>query len=131
MAARGESVIPVGVALSALPALLNADAAHVHRGRHFTGAILIGVGDMEAVLRIESGRIVAVDQGGAGADFGVRGAEAAWQAHWQPVPAPGHHDLMAALKAGTMTVEGDRRRLMAHLQWLKDIMAAPRRLPRP
>ncbi|MSP67865.1 MAG: hypothetical protein EXQ96_07185 [Alphaproteobacteria bacterium] len=130
MTNSADSAAFAAVALSALPALLNGDPAHVRRGSHFTGGILVGVGAADAVLRIESGRIVAIERGATAFDFGVRGSLEAWSAFWQPVPAPGHHDLMAILKAGTMTLEGDRRRLMAYLQWLKDIMAAPRRLPR-
>jgi hypothetical protein len=60
--------------------------------------------------------------------FAVRADEAVWLAHWQPTPEPGFYDLFALTKTGRATVEGDIHPLMANLQFIKDMLAAPRRL---
>ena len=60
--------------------------------------------------------------------FGVRATASAWRQFWQPVPEPGWHDLFALTKRGAAAIEGDLQPLMANLQDMKDVLAAPRRL---
>jgi hypothetical protein len=43
------------------------------------------------------------------------------------VPPPGWHDLFALSKKGVMVLEGDLQPLMANLQYVKDLLALPRR----
>jgi hypothetical protein len=62
--------------------------------------------------------------------FAVRADAEAWEEFWRPVPRPGFHDLFAMTKAGRATVEGDLQPLMANLRYLKEVLAAPRRLSR-
>ena len=45
---------------------------------------------------------------------------------WQKPPAPGWHDLFALLRRGDVAFEGAQRVLMAHLQYVKLVLAAPR-----
>ena len=61
--------------------------------------------------------------------FSIRATDEAWQQHWQPVPAPGWHDLFALTKRGAASIEGDLRPLLQNLQYFKDLLALPRRLP--
>ena len=61
--------------------------------------------------------------------FSVRGSDEAWQRHWQAVPEPGWHDLFALTKRGAASIDGDLRPLLQNLQYFKDLLALPRRLP--
>ena len=60
--------------------------------------------------------------------FGIRATASAWRRFWQPVPEPDWHDLFALTKRGAAIIEGDLQPLMANLQYMKDVLAAPRRL---
>jgi len=62
-------------------------------------------------------------------DFAIRGSVAGWSALWQPVPAPGWHDLFALSKRGEMRFEGNLHPFLAHLQLFKDLLALPRGEP--
>ena len=42
------------------------------------------------------------------------------------MPSPGYHDLFALVKDERLSIEGDMRVLVRHLQNFKDILAAPR-----
>ena len=114
-----------------LPEVVNADPALVHRGRHLTTEFLLEIGTTSYWIAIAGGRIASVSRGRAlmrSWDFAVRASEAAWLAHWQPSPEPGYHDLLAMTKSGAAVIEGDFHTVMAHLQYLKDVLAAPRRM---
>jgi hypothetical protein len=58
--------------------------------------------------------------------FALRAPEEAWVAFWQPVPAPGFHDLIAMLKIGVLRIEGDQHPFMANLRYFKDLLTLPR-----
>jgi hypothetical protein len=62
--------------------------------------------------------------------FALRASEEAWRRFWEPVPAPGYHDLFAMKKLGVARIEGDLIPLMANLRYVKDVVAAPRRKTR-
>jgi hypothetical protein len=59
--------------------------------------------------------------------FSFRATEDAWTHYWQPMPAPGWHDLFALTKRGAASMEGDLRPLLQNLQYFKDLLALPRR----
>ena len=61
--------------------------------------------------------------------FSVSGTEDAWERHWQTIPEPGWHDLFALTKRGAASFDGDLRPLLQNLQYFKDLLALPRRLP--
>jgi hypothetical protein len=44
------------------------------------------------------------------------------------MPEPGWHDLFALVRRGCASVEGDLQPLMANLQYVKDLLALPRRI---
>jgi hypothetical protein len=73
-----------------LPDLVNNDAALVRRGRYLTATFLVEAGDTEFLVRVVEGRIAE-----------------AWPRFWEPVHAPGYHDLLAMKKLGVARIEGD------------------------
>ncbi|MCA0242353.1 MAG: hypothetical protein LCI02_16000 [Proteobacteria bacterium] len=105
------------------------NARLVWRGRTLNADGLVVIGATRHLLRIEAGRVVACTREIpllAATRFTIRGSAAAWSALWQPLPAPGWHDLLALTKRGEMAIEGDTQPVMAHLQYLKDLLALPR-----
>jgi hypothetical protein len=116
--------------VTGLPDLVNADAGLVQRGQPLTTTFLLAVGDTEYLVHVASGRLGAVERGPflmRSWSFGVRASVDAWERFWQPLPEPGYHDLFAMKKLGVARVEGDLWPLMAHLRYVKDVLAAPRR----
>ena len=116
-----------------LPGLVNGDEALVRRGRFLTCDFLVEVGDAAYHVSVEQGRIASVKRGPAPARpwrFAIRASEEAWREFWQPVPRPGYHDLFALTRFGHARIEGDLLPLMANLRYIKDVLAAPRRLKR-
>ena len=116
--------------VTGLPDLVNADAGLVRRGQRLTTTFLLAVGDTEYLLHVAAGRLGAVERGPflmRSWSFGVRASADAWERFWQPLPEPGYHDLFAMKKLGVARVEGDLWPLMAHLRYVKDVLAAPRR----
>lgn len=116
--------------LARLPDLVNADAGLVRRGRRLTTAFLLGVGDAEYLVHVADGRLAAVERGPflmRSWSFAVRAPAEAWARFWQPLPEPGYHDIFAMKKLGVARVEGDLWPLMAHLRYVKDVLAAPGR----
>jgi hypothetical protein len=116
-------------AVARLPELVNADAGLVRRGQRLTTTFLLAVDDAEYLVHVAGGRIAAVERGPflmRSWSFAIRASADAWARFWEPVPEPGYHDLFAMKKLGVATVEGDLWPLMAHLRYLKDVLAAPR-----
>ena len=115
--------------LTRLADWINADAALVRRGRVLSTTFLVEVGDAGWLITVHDGRIERVERGPflmRAWSFAVRAPADAWRRVWAPVPAAGFHDLFAMTKFGHATVEGDLRTLMAHLRYVKDVLAAPR-----
>lgn len=115
--------------LASLPALVNADADLVRRGRLLSTTFLVGVDDVEYLVTVREGRVAGLERGPfllRPWSFAVRAPAAAWERFWAPVPAPGYHDLFAMKKLGVARVEGDLVPMMVHLRWVKDVLAAPR-----
>jgi hypothetical protein len=116
---------------TALPHLLEADGDLIRRGAFFDCRFKIGIGSVPFDIRLDAGRIVGFERGPfvmRGWSFAISGSPRAWEQYWRPVPAPGWHDLFALRKRGEMTIEGELRPVMAHLQYLKDLLALPRQI---
>jgi hypothetical protein len=114
-----------------LPQLVNDDAGLVRRGRYLTVTFLVEAGDVEFLVRVAEGRLASVERGPflmRSWTFALRASAETWQRFWDPMPAPGYHDLFAMKKLGVARIEGDLAPLMAHLRYVKDVVAAPRRV---
>jgi hypothetical protein len=117
------------VTLERLPEWVAADAALVRRGRYLSTTFLVEIGDAAWLVTVHEGRVTRVERGPfllRDWTFAVRASEQAWRRFWEPVPAPGFHDLFAMTKGGHARVEGDLRPLMANLRFVKDVLALPR-----
>jgi hypothetical protein len=116
--------------LARLPDLVNADTGLVRRGQRLTTTFLLGVGDREYLVHVAEGRVAGVEPGPflmRSWSFAVRAPAGAWARFWRPLPEPGYHDIFAMKKLGVARVEGDLWPLMAHLRYVKDVLAAPGR----
>jgi hypothetical protein len=49
-----------------------------------------------------------------------------WLRFLATVPEPGWHDIMALTKRGSARIEGNLQPFMANLQYIKDVLSAPR-----
>ncbi len=109
---------------------VNSDEHLVWRGRYLTADIIVQIGSAPFLVRIENGRIEECRKGLpllCSTVFSVKGTTAAWAAFWENPPKPKWHDIFALIKFGHMSVEGNVRPFMANLQYVKDILAMPRK----
>ena len=116
--------------LERMPALVNGDPWLVERGRFVTLDILIELGRIPYYLAVERGRIAALERGPKPLHswrFAFRAEEDAWRRHWEKMPPPHYHDLLAMAKRGALSIEGDLQPFMANLFYFKEVIAAPRR----
>lgn len=126
--AATESAI---AAFEALPRLVDADPDLVRRGRFLTCDFEIGVSGTPLMVSIVNGRVASVTRGPfllRSATFALRADAETWLKLLKPVPDPGTHDLMALSKVGLARIEGNLQPFMANLQYIKDIVTAPRAL---
>ncbi len=118
-------------AFEALPGLVAADADLVRRGRFLSCDIELGVGAQPLHVEIVAGRVASVARGPfllRPWTFAIRAEPDVWLRFLEPLPAAGYHDIMALTKAGRARVEGHLVPFMGNLQYIKDVLAAPRAL---
>lgn len=109
-----------------LPDLVDADASLVRRGRFFTGTVLVEVGATAYLIHVAEGRVPRVERGPflmREHAFAIRASDEAWRRFWEPVPAPGYHDIFAMARHGHARIEGNLVPLMANLRYVKDLLA--------
>lgn len=115
--------------LGDLPDLVNDNAALVRRGRTLSGEFLVQADELPVHIRVHEGRIEMVETGPfrmRAWRFAIKADAAAWARHWEAMPAPGYHDMIAMTRLGVARIEGDLQPLMAHLRYVKEVLAAPR-----
>ncbi len=115
----------------ALPQIVAADADLVRRGRFLTTEFEIGVGAVPLHVAIAEGQVRSVTRGPFLLKpwvFALRADASTWAKLLEPVPAPGVHDVMALSKRGLLRIEGNLQPFMANLQYIKDVVTAPRAL---
>lgn len=118
-------------AFEALPLLVEADRNLVRRGRFLACDFELGVGPQPLLVGIAQGRVTTVERGPfllKPWTFAIRAEAGSWRRFLEPYPEPGWHDLMAMTKTGLAKVEGDLVPLLGNLQYIKDLLAAPRTL---
>lgn len=115
-----------------LPELIAGDADLERRGRWLNVECRIEIGAEPFHLVLSDGALASFERGPRlmrSTAFTVRGTDEAWTQHWRKVPDPGWHDLFALTKRGHASFDGDLRPLLQNLQFFKDLLALPRRLP--
>ena len=115
-----------------LPDLLAADTDLRRRGRWLDVDCRIDIGAEPFHLAIRHGSLATLERGSRlmrATAFSIRGTDEAWRHHWRKVPEPGWHDLFALSKRGAASIDGDLLPLLQNLQYFKDLLALPRRLP--
>ena len=118
-------------AFEQLPDLVAHDQNLLRRGAYLTVEFMVEIGTVPFYLSIAGGRLVTLERGPELMrtwTFAFRATAEAWRRFWQPVPEAGWHDIFALMKRKVARVEGDLRPFMANLQYIKDLLAAPRRV---
>ena len=90
---------------------------------------MVEVGDIQYLVTVDAGSIAKVEKGPfvmRSWRFAIRAAADVWARFWQPVPAPGDHDIFALLRKSEIAFDGDVRAFMANLLYYKLVLAAPR-----
>jgi hypothetical protein len=121
----------IGALMEALPDQVNGSELLQRIGRHCSTEFLLEVGQHCYHLVVERGRLVSVIPGPLrmrGWAFALRAEATAWQRFWEPEPAPGYSDLFAMSRYGHLRIEGDVGPLLAHLRYVKEVVALPRRM---
>jgi hypothetical protein len=114
-----------------LPELVDRDADLIKRGRFLTTEFALVADTVPLLVRIDGGRVSAVTRGPfllRSWAFSITAASDTWLKLLKPIPDPGTHDLMALSKVGLARIEGSLQPFMANLQYVKDVVTAPRAL---
>ncbi len=117
--------------LERLGEIVNGDEALVRRGRYFSETFMLEVGETQYLIEVRHGRIESVETGPfvmRSWTFAIRATEDVWRQFWQEPPLPGYHDIFALLRHGRIALDGELRPLMANLLYVKEVIAAPRKL---
>lgn len=99
-------------------------------GRRMSATFMVEVGAEQWLVEVRDGLVDGVRQGPfvmPAWRFAIRAPREAWEKFWCRVPEPGWHDLFGLLRRGDARIEGDVRYAMAHMLYLKLLLAAPRR----
>jgi hypothetical protein len=134
LAGLGESTVTDERKLAALferiPDGVNNDPDMLRRGRWCDANCLVEIGNTSFFLVFKRGRIERLERGAPlmrSWDFALRGPTEAWRGIWAREPEPGYHDIFALSKKRLLRIEGNLQPLMANLQYVKDVLAWPRR----
>ena len=98
-------------------------------GQLFSETVLIEVDGQEFYLTFEKGQLVGVVEGPSRKTpwrFALRTDGDALHQFWQPLPAPGFHDIFGLVKIGRGRIDGDILCLVRNLRFFKEVMALAR-----
>ncbi|MEI7569453.1 MAG: hypothetical protein WCJ34_08410 [Alcaligenaceae bacterium] len=104
-------------------------AATFSKPRAVRADMLLQFDELAVLVRIREGRVSEILERGVALqswDFAVKGTAEAWSKFWLATPPAGWHDLLALNKRQAFVIEGNLHPLMAHLQFIKDLLASPR-----
>jgi hypothetical protein len=103
---------------------------HLRRlGRLFDATVLIEVDGAEIYLTFERGSITRVVREMGRKipwQFAFRVRAEALQGFWEPLPAPGYHDIFGLVKLGVARIDGDILLLVKNLRFFKEFLALGR-----
>jgi len=107
----------------------SARALSFSRQREVDMDLLLRFGASPVLVGVRGGRVVAAAAPVTpmpSCDFSLSASADAWSRFWQPVPQAGWHDIFALSKRRELAIEGNLQPLMAHLQFIKDLLATGR-----
>lgn len=128
---KNDEESAAAAAFERLPELVEHDPRFSRLGKRVTVEFMVEIGSTPFYVSIEEGLVKALERGPQlmrSWSFAVRGDVEAWMRFWQPIPEPGWHDIFALTKRGAARVEGDLHPFMVNLQFIKNLLAAPRRI---
>lgn len=105
------------------------EEALCRRAKTFTADLIVRIGSIAHLVRCEAGRVSACEPRVPllhSTRLTISGTPRAWHELWASTPRAGWHDLFALTKRGEMRVDGDMQLLLAHLQYVKDLLNLPR-----
>jgi len=114
-----------------IPSLMETEPSLARRGRFLTADFQLVLGRQVCFVAIFEGTISGIEtrpQIMRPAAFRIAAEVPAWLNFWKAMPEPGWHDILAMMKRNNLTVDGDLRVFMGHLQYIKDLLALPRRI---
>jgi len=106
-----------------------AQALSFSKPRLFSADILLQFADLPVIVRVREGHVTEIVEHRVPlqtSDFSIKGTEQGWTKFWQSMPPAGWHDIFALNKRKEFTIEGNLQPLMAHLQYVKDLLACAR-----
>jgi hypothetical protein len=118
-------------AFEQLPNLAAANPDLARRGRFLTCDFEIIVGAVPLSVTVVEGHVRDVKRGPfllKPHAFAIAAEPEVWARFHTPMPTPGDHDLLALTKTGRARVSGNLVPFMGNLQFVKDLLALPRRL---
>lgn len=104
-------------------------ATKFHQNRNACMRLLVRFGDLPVWLSINNGSVAEITASIkplTSYDVSISAKPEVWKRFWVSQPAPGNHDIFALAKNGDMQIEGNLQPLMAHLQFVKDLLAIGR-----
>lgn len=106
------------------------DQPHLHRlGALFSETVLVEAGAESVLVGFERGHVARLLPGPSMKTpwrFALRSDAEALARFWQPLPAPGFHDIFGLVKIGRGRIEGDILCLVKNLRFFKEFMALGR-----
>lgn len=103
---------------------------HLHRlGALFSQTVLLKVDQQEFYLVFKKGHLDHIVEGPSKKTpyrFGFCTDAEALRHFWQPIPAPGFHDIFAMAKIGRAEIVGDMLLLVKNLRFFKEVLALGR-----
>ncbi len=106
-----------------------ARAISFSKPRLFSADILVQFADVPVIVRVRDGSVTEIVEHRVplqSSDFSIKGSSEGWTKFWQSMPPAGWHDIFALSKRKEFAIEGNLQPLMAHLQYVKDLMACAR-----
>lgn len=106
-------------------------ASGFRRQRSADFTMMVGLGENRLLLTVVNGAVEQIRNLAdlrplTAWDFAVTADNETWSKFWEAVPSAGWHDLFALTRNGHMRIEGNLHPFMAHLQFIKDLLASPR-----
>ena len=99
------------------------------RNRNASLVLLIRFGHEAVLVSIQAGQVGQISRDIkplTSHDVSISAEPEVWQRFWERIPVAGSHDIFALTKREEMQIQGNLQPFMAHLQFVKDLLAIGR-----